>query len=103
MRTMLKITIPVDKGNRAAVEGSLPKIIGATIEALRPEATYFLPENGKRTALFIFDLKDTADIPAIAEPLFQGLEAELSFAPVMNAQDLQAGLQRAAVVASRAK
>jgi len=103
MRTLLKITVPVEKGNRAAADGSLPKIIGATIEALRPEASYFFPENGRRTAMFIFDLKDTADIPVIAEPLFNGLDAEITFAPVMNAQDLQAGLQRVAAEASRAK
>ena len=38
----------------------------------------------------------TAQIPAIAEPFFQMLNATVEFIPVMNADDLRSGLQRAA-------
>ncbi len=92
MRTMMKVIIPVEKGNAAIKDGSLPKIIGEAIERLQPEASYFLTDGGSRSCLMVFDLKDPADIPSIAEPFFMGLNATVSFSPAMNAEDLQKGL-----------
>ncbi len=40
----------------------------------------------------VFDLKDSSDLPRIAEPFFMGLNATVEFTPVMNADDLKAGL-----------
>lgn len=92
MRTLLKVTVPVETGNRAVADGSLPRVIQDALEKLRPEAAYFFAEGGRRSAFFVFDLQETAEIPAIAEPLFTGLDAEIDFRPVMSAQDLQKGL-----------
>jgi len=92
MRTMMKISIPAKSGNDAIADGSLPRIIQTTLETLKPEAAYFFPENGKRTSLLFFDLKDPSQIPVVAEPFFMGLQAEVSLTPVMNPQDLQTGL-----------
>jgi hypothetical protein len=92
MRTLLRVTIPVDSGNAAFRNGSLQKIIAATVERLKPEAAYFFPDGGARTAMFVFDMKDSSDIVKIAEPLFEGLEASVEFFPVMNAEDLQKGM-----------
>jgi hypothetical protein len=89
---MLRITIPASSGNKAIEDGSLPRIIQNTLETLKPEAPYFFPEHGKRTSLMVFDLKDPSQIPAVAEPFFMGFDAEVEMIPVMNAQDLQAGL-----------
>jgi hypothetical protein len=61
-------------------------------ECIKPEAAYFGTENGKRTGYIFFDLNDPAQIPVIAEPLFQRLESTVEFIPVMNADDLQRGL-----------
>jgi hypothetical protein len=55
---------------------------------------YFTTFEAKRTAYMIFDLRDASDIPLFAEPLFSGLDAEIELLPVMNAEDLQAGLSR---------
>jgi len=40
----------------------------------------------------VFDMRDTSEIPGIAETLFQGAEAMVEFTPVMNAKDLKKGL-----------
>jgi hypothetical protein len=96
MRMMLKVTVPVEAGNRAIKDGTLPKVIQSTTERLKPEAAYFLAEDGKRTAIFVFNMQDASQIPVIAEPLFMGMDAALTMLPVMNADDLQKGLTEAA-------
>jgi hypothetical protein len=100
MRTLMKVSIPVEQGNKAIQDGSLPRVIQQTMESLRPEAAYFTADSdGKRHALIVFDLKDSSDIPVIAEPLFIGFNAEVTMTPVMSAQDLQAGLTKFAATA----
>src|SRR5438552_17394411 len=94
MRTLLKVTIPVEAGNQAIKEGTLQKTMEQTVQALKPEAAYFFTENGKRTAFFFFDLKDTTYMPQIAEPFFTNLQAEVQYFPVMNQADLKAGLEK---------
>jgi hypothetical protein len=94
MRTMIKVTTPVEAGNKAFRDGTLQKTIMGLIEQLKPEAAYFLPYRGVRTAIFVIDLKDPSEIPSIAEPLFEKLNADVEFQPVMNADDLRKGLGR---------
>jgi hypothetical protein len=97
MRTMLIATLPVAKGNQAIADGSLPRVIQQTMERIKPESAYFTTDaGGRRTAYMIFDLKDSADIPSIAEPLFTTLDAAVTLTPAMNPQDLQAGLAKLA-------
>jgi hypothetical protein len=95
MRTLMKVKIPTKAGNEAIKNGSLPEIVGRAIEALHPEATYFTSEDGMRTALIFFDMSDSSDIPPAAEPFFMGLDAEITFAPVMNVDEMRAGVGRA--------
>ncbi len=92
MRTMAKISIPVEPGNAAIKNGSLPKVMQQTAERWNPEAMYFTTFDGKRTAYVVFEMPDASAIPAFAEPFFMELNAEVIFAPVMNGDDLQKGL-----------
>ena len=92
MRTLLKATMDVAASNKAILDGSLPKLMKATADKLKPEASYFLAIDGCRACIMVFDLKDPSDIPGIAEPFFLNLNAKVEFSPVMNAEDLQKGL-----------
>jgi hypothetical protein len=93
MRVLMKVSVPVESGNKAMKDGSMGKIIGDTVERIRPEAAYFGLEGGKRTAFFVFDLKNATDMPSIGEPILAALHANLEVTPVMTAQDLKAGLE----------
>jgi len=95
MRTLLKISMPVEQANEAAKSGALQRTIQSTMEALKPEAAYFYPEDGKRTALMVFDMKGSWQLPATVEPLFQNLGASIHVTPVMNGEDLQRGFKEA--------
>ncbi len=92
MRTMLRWTVPVGRGNEAIKDGSLEKTMQALAELLKPEAAYFYAEDGERAGMMVFDMSDPAEIPQIAEQLFMNLEAAVQFIPVMNADDLQRAL-----------
>jgi hypothetical protein len=92
MRVFARVNIPVSRGNAAIQDGTLGKVMDGFVAKVQPEAIYFGVEAGHRTMFAVFDLKDTADIPAIFEPLFQGFDAEVHWQPVMNQADLQKGL-----------
>jgi len=92
MRTLLKVTMDVVAANNGIKDGSLPKLMEATMEKLKPEAAYFTAMDGYRTALIIFDLKDPSEMPAISEPFFMHMNARVEMSPVMNAEDLKKGL-----------
>ena len=46
---LLKVQMPVEKGNAAFKSGALQRTIQSTVATLEPEAAYFYPEDGKRT------------------------------------------------------
>ena len=94
MRTLMKIKIDTEAGTRAIQEGSIGPLMQETLGALQPEAAYFGPEDGIRTAFIVFDLKDPSQLPPLTEPLFRQLKATIEMFPVMNQEDLQKGLQQ---------
>ncbi len=95
MRMMMKVQIPTVAGNEAIKSGSLPQIVGSALEALQAEAAYFTAEDGMRTALIFFEMSDSSEIPSAAEPFFIGMDAKITFAPVMNVAEMQAGVAKA--------
>jgi hypothetical protein len=94
MRVMARISIPVEPGNRAIVDGSLPAVIQKTADRWHPEAMYFTTFDGRRTAYMVLEMSDTSDMPPFAEPFFTQLNAEVNISPVMDAADLQKGLSQ---------
>jgi hypothetical protein len=92
MRMLLRVSIPVETGNAAAKAGTLGSTIDQIVADLKPEAAYFFADDeGRRSASIVFDMKDTSQIPAVAEPWFLAFNATISLRPVMSAQDLAAG------------
>jgi hypothetical protein len=91
MRMMMIVSMPVEAGNAAVLKGSLGPTIQQILADLKPEAAYFSDEDGKRTGFIFFDMKDSSQLTAVAEPWFLAFNARLSVHPAMNLQDLQAG------------
>ncbi|MDQ3723569.1 MAG: hypothetical protein M3376_11020 [Actinomycetota bacterium] len=93
MRTLMKVQMDTEAGSKAIADGSLNEVMQSTMERLKPEAAYFGPEDGVRTAFIIFDLEHPSQLPSITEPLFRTMKAKVTFMPVMNREDLLKGLQ----------
>lgn len=100
MRMMITASFPVETGNALVRNGTLGSTMQKILGELKPEAAYFVASaEGERCGIFFLDMKDSSQIPAVAEPLFLALNARVTFTPVMNAQDLAAAapaLERAA-------
>ncbi|MFH8975165.1 hypothetical protein [Streptomyces sp. NPDC017890] len=92
MRVLLKATLDTEKSNEAVRSGKLPELISRMLDQVEPEAAYFGPLGGRRTALMVFDMRDSSELPPIGEPFFTELNAEVELSPIMNADDLRKGL-----------
>jgi hypothetical protein len=96
MRTMMRVSIPVEAGNAAIKSGRLQQAMQEMLGRVHPEAAYFTADQGVRTCYLFIDMKDQSDIPALAEPFFLEFNAKVEFMPVMNAEDLQKALAKVA-------
>jgi len=96
MRTMLRFTIPVERGNEAIRDGAIARALETIMTKLKPEAAYFAPLDGKRAGMVFFDLTEPSQIIEVVEPLFLDLNASTEMMPVMNAEDVKKGLGKIA-------
>ena len=56
MRTLLKISIPVEQGNQAITDWDSASASAGVLGRIKPEVAYFLTMDRKRTSLIVFDL-----------------------------------------------
>jgi hypothetical protein len=92
MRMMLKAQLDTAAATKSIQSGRMPPLMQSMMEQLKPEAAYFGPEGGHRTAFIIFQMDDPSQLPAITEPLFSEFGAHVQIFPVMDRDDLERGL-----------
>ena len=88
MRFLVKVSLPVEQSNAAFKSGRFTQIVQSIVAEMKPEATYFGEDNGKRTAYIFCDIHDASQLPVVAEPWFLALNASVEFHPVMTPADL---------------
>ena len=99
MRMMMTVSMPVEAGNAAIANGTLGSTMQRILGEMKAEAAYFATHGGERTGYIFFDMTDSSQLPAVAEPFFLAFNARIDVQPAMNAQDLAAsaaGMERAA-------
>ncbi len=89
MRFMMKVELPTELANEMAVDGELETTIGTILGDMKPEAAYFTTSNGERCGYIFFEMADSSQIPAAAEPWFHAFEANVDIVPAMNLDDLK--------------
>ena len=99
MRFVMHVSLPVGKFNEEVRAGTAGKTMEKILADLKPEAAYFVAtDSGQRCAVVIFDMKESSELPKVAEPWFLAFNAKVSVRPTMNPQDLVAaepGFKRA--------
>jgi hypothetical protein len=91
MRMMMHVSFPVEPFNAAVRDGSAGAKMKKIMDALKPEAAYFIADrNGRRCGVLIVDMAETSKIPSLVEPFFLTFNAAVEFFPVMLPEDLAA-------------
>ena len=88
MRYLLKFDFPTESGNSTLRDPEFGKKMETLLSDMKAEAAYFAPVNGRRGGYIVVNMDDASQIPALAEPLFLWLKAEVEFIPVMLPEDL---------------
>src|SRR6266516_3551060 len=88
MRFMIKVSWDVEAGNALVRQGKLASTVQSILADIKPEAAYFMAEDGKRGGILIVDITDASQIPALAEPWFLAANARVELFPVMLPEDL---------------
>ena len=94
MRFIIRAKIPTEAGNRMVKDPNFLKNLEDYMNKAKPEAAYFFEADGNRVMAFIVEMQSVDEIPALAEPLFQGMGANVEFHPVMSFDDLKKALPR---------
>jgi hypothetical protein len=64
-------------------------VIERILASIKPETAYFTEQDGMRGGIFLVDVNEPSDIPALAEPFFLNFNASCKFRIMLSAQDLQ--------------
>jgi hypothetical protein len=94
MRFIIRAKIPTEAGNKMVKDPNFLKNLEDYMNKAKPEAAYFFEADGNRVMAFIVEMQGVDEIPALAEPLFQGMGANVEFHPVMSFDDLKKALPR---------
>jgi hypothetical protein len=89
MKYIMKVKVaPGETGNQVLRDPLFGKKMQDALKEVKAEAAYFTTINGSRGAYIIVNLDDASQIPAVAEPFFLWMKAEIDFYPVMTPEDL---------------
>lgn len=88
MRYILKFNIPTDAGNATLRDPQFGAKMQQLLNDIKAEAVYFTTVNGQRGGYAVIQMDDASQIPAVAEPFFYWLKADVEFLPVMMPEDL---------------
>jgi hypothetical protein len=89
MRFMIEMRIPEDRGNELLRDPQFGQKMQDLLKDLKAEAAYFSVMSGQRGGYIIVNMNDASEIPAMGEPLFLWLHADITVKPLMKPEDLQ--------------
>ena len=88
MKYIMKVRFPQERGNEALSDPQFGHKMNELLAEIKAEAAYFSTIDGQRGAYVVINMNDASEIPAIAEPFFLWLDADIEFFPVMRPEDL---------------
>jgi hypothetical protein len=91
MKMLLTVEFPHEPFNTLVRTGKAGELIARILASIKPQAAYFTEQDGKRGGIFVIDVQESADVPALAEPFFLNFQADCKFRILMSPDDLQKG------------
>jgi hypothetical protein len=88
MKYIMKIRIPNESGNIRIKDPQFGIKMKEILTEVKAEAAYFGTICGSRGCYAVVNLDDASQMPAVSEPFFFWLKAEIDFIPVMTIEDL---------------
>ena len=88
MKYIMKFRMSVEKGNEALRDPKFGQKMHDLLAEIKAEAAYFTTICGRRGAYVVVNMNDASELPAIGEPFFLWLDAEIEWIPVMLPEDL---------------
>jgi len=88
MKYIMKVRFPQQRGNEALSDPEFGHKMNELLADVKAEAAYFTTICGQRGVFVVVNISDASEIPAIAEPFFLWLNADIEFFPVMRPEDL---------------
>lgn len=88
MRYLMKVRFPVERGNEQISDPNFGAKMRDVLTEIKAEAAYFTTIDGQRGGYIVVNLDEASQIPAVAEPFFLWLDADIELLPVMLPEDL---------------
>ena len=85
----MKIRIPIEKGNDKIRDPKFGERMSQVLSEIKAEAAYFSTVGAQRGGYVIVHMEDASQLPAMAEPFFLWLNADVETFPVMTLEDLK--------------
>jgi len=93
MRMIMLVELPPEPFNTAVRNGTVDARMKKIMEATKPEHAWFTERDGRRGGIFVVNINEARDIPALAEPWFLSFDAQVEFRIAMTPEELgNAGL-----------
>lgn len=84
MRMMMTVSLPTENTNAAIANGTLGATMQGILAQAKPEAAYFVAEDGVRRGYLFVNITDSNQIVSLAEPWFLSFNASVDFTPAMT-------------------
>src|SRR5512138_2546862 len=88
MKFIMKVRMPNETANEQLGDPDFGKKMQEILQEIKAEAVYFTTLSGSRGCYVVVNMTDASQMPALAEPFFVWLKADIDWFPVMTVEDL---------------
>ncbi len=88
MKYLVKVTLP-SEASASIRDGSIMEKMQRIFNEMKPEAAYFVTENGRRTQYIVVNADDVKSLPSMAEPWWLLFNADVDILPAFTLQDME--------------
>ncbi|HLP71640.1 MAG TPA: hypothetical protein VK155_01980 [Bacteroidales bacterium] len=89
MKYLMRVKMSKDSGNSSLMDPDFGKKMREVLTEVKAENAYFTTIDGCRGGYIVVNIDNPSQMPAISEPFFLWLNAEIDFYPVMSPDDLE--------------